>query len=76
MPTPEELAKQQNNNLAEKPAESQEQEKVRIAWKSKETGATGHGEYIDKKDADAWLEKVNKEHPELEHWLESEDEAK
>jgi alpha/beta superfamily hydrolase len=56
--------------------ESQEQQKVRIAWKSKATGAEGHGEYMDMKTAEAWLEKANKEYPELEHWLESEDEAK
>ena len=53
--------------------EVQEQEKFRIAWKNKDTGATGHGEYVNKEIADAWLEKENKKHPELEHWLEPEE---
>jgi hypothetical protein len=53
--------------------ENQEDVKYRIAWKSRITDATGHGEYVDKKTAEGWLEKVNKDHPELEHWLEAEE---
>ena len=53
-----------------------ETQKCRIAWKSKITGATGNGEFMNKATAEAWLEKANKEHPDLEHWLESKDEAK
>lgn len=52
-----------------------EPKRSRIAWKSKLTGATGHGEYLENETVEAWLEKAQKENPDLEHWLESEDEA-
>lgn len=59
-----------------KSPEVQKQEKVRIEWKNKTTGFTGHGEYMDKETAKAWLDKANKERPDLEHWLKPEDEEK
>lgn len=61
---------------APKTPEVQEQKKYRIMWKSRLTGTTGNGEYVDEEIARAWLEKANKEHPEIEHWLEPEDEKK
>jgi len=59
-----------------KTPEGQEQIKYRIAWKNKETGATGKGNYVDKKTAEDWLEQVGKNYPEVEHWLESENKEK
>jgi hypothetical protein len=46
--------------------------RYRVAWKSKLTGATGHGECLSERDAKAWMEKANRENAELEHWLEPE----
>jgi len=54
--------------------EKQEELKYRVAWKSKLTGATGHGEYMDKGKAQVWLESVKKSTPDLVHWLEPEGE--
>ena len=64
-------------NFEQIPVPEKEQDgekKYRISWKSKETGATGHGEYLDKEEAESWLENANKENPEIEHWLEPETE--
>lgn len=51
----------------------EESVRYRVAWRIKATGATANGEYVEKKDADAWLEKQTREHPEMEHWLEPEE---
>jgi len=56
--------------------ETQEQEKCRVCWKNKITGDTGNGEFIDRESAEAWVKEENKKYPDLEHWLETEDEAK
>lgn len=45
----------------------------RIAWKSKITGATGHGNWFPKDQLtilNAWIEKMEEEYPELDHWVE------
>lgn len=43
----------------------------RIAWKSKLTGATGHGEYLSPITAQAWLEYAEAEWGDIiEHWIE------
>ncbi|MBI5798819.1 MAG: hypothetical protein HZB10_02720 [Candidatus Yonathbacteria bacterium] len=63
-----------------------ESKRSRVAWRSKLTGYTGHGEFIlegEKKEKksgvrqyEEHLAKASKRNPDLEHWLESEDEVK
>ena len=44
---------------------------ARIAWKSKLTGSTGHGEYMSPSLAQAWLEAAEAEWGHvISHWLE------
>lgn len=41
-----------------------------IAWRSKITGESGHGTVpLEEEAAEAWIEKLNREHPYLVHWL-------
>jgi hypothetical protein len=49
----------------------------RIAWRELNSGATGHGEYILTMEiAQEWIAKLTKEHPEMKHWIESNENAK
>ncbi len=42
----------------------------RISWRSKLTGHTGHGEYMDPELAKAWLEHAEAEWGHIiDHWL-------
>ena len=46
----------------------------RIAWRMKETGVGGSGEFCLTLDlALAWLEHLKKDHPDMLHWIEEED---
>ena len=41
----------------------------KIKWESKLTGATGQGtEFEEDNDPDSVISKLNKEHPNLNHW--------
>lgn len=57
-----------------------EPKRSRIAWRSKLTDATGHGEYIAEGEKvggetiEEHLKGARERNPDLEHWLESEDE--
>lgn len=43
----------------------------RISWRSKHTGATGHGEWLSEDVAKLWLnEAIAKHGQDIEHWLE------
>lgn len=44
--------------------------KLIVFWKSKLTGAEGHGGPIDANVAEAWAEYGNVTYPELVHWTE------
>jgi len=45
--------------------------KFRIAWRSKLTGYTGHGEYcLTEQGAMDWLRYSNRNFPEIFHWIE------
>lgn len=45
----------------------------RIAWKSKTTGYSGHGEWHDeRKPLDDWLEVISAIFPDIHHWVETE----
>jgi hypothetical protein len=46
--------------------------KYRIAWRSRITGATGHGEPVFRtlKMVDEIVKQLNRERPELSHWWE------
>jgi len=44
----------------------------RIAWKSRITGFTGHGEYIlSFKDGTNLIKELDEEYDYMEHWLEA-----
>ena len=46
-------------------------ESCRVAWRSKTTGATGHGQFLPRKTAEAWLEYAKGKYSNnLERWLE------
>lgn len=41
----------------------------RVAWRSRLTGATGHGDCLgDVRLADKWVKEENGRHPDIEHW--------
>jgi len=40
-----------------------------ICWKSKATGYVGHGDPISKSAAQSWVDRLNKECPEIFHWM-------
>lgn len=43
----------------------------RVAWKNKDTGASGHGEAVyTMKEAEQNVETANREWPEIKHWIE------
>lgn len=45
--------------------------RYRVAWVSKTTGFSSHGEPCSSKEiAEAWVAQDNKDHPELHHWVE------
>ena len=45
----------------------------RIAWRSKITGSTGHGDYrLSFQDGTSIIKELNKEYDYIEHWLELE----
>lgn len=45
----------------------------RIAWRSRLTGATGQGEFLDKRIAEAFLSEARREWGHIvDHWLEPE----
>lgn len=44
--------------------------KYRLYWKSKATGQTGQGIAEGEKIAQIWVERMNAEFPNLEHWYE------
>jgi len=44
--------------------------KARIAWKSKLTGHSGHGDFLPEPDAKRLCARANHDFPDLEHWLE------
>ena len=45
----------------------------RISWKSKVTGCTGNGNYMfTLEGVTEYIKMLNKEYPELDHWMESE----
>lgn len=49
-------------------------QKYIIVWRSKLTGATGQGQQsMDKKTADAWVERMNTEYPYITHWTQEVD---
>jgi hypothetical protein len=49
------------------------EQKSRVAWKSRHTGNTGHGEYLPDETAKAALALAKRDFGEdLEHWLEPE----
>lgn len=42
----------------------------RIAWRSSNTGFSGHGAYcLSEEVAQAYIERLNTEYPEFQHWL-------
>jgi len=48
----------------------------RIAWKISETAMEGHGDYLfTYETAQDWLSHLEKEHPDMHHWIEQEDYA-
>ena len=60
-----------------KEAEKGESDLVRIAWKVKATGAEGHGDWINRDTAKAWLAEERSKHSgDMEHWLEEEKDQK
>jgi hypothetical protein len=47
----------------------------RIKWVNKQTGQSGHGDWLPAKEFKilcAWVEEVCKEYPEIEHFIETE----
>lgn len=44
--------------------------KKTLCWKSRITGAAGHGQPIDASAADAWVKLLVK-YPDLDHWTET-----
>lgn len=42
----------------------------RVAWKSKITGASGHGSWILAELAAEWVKHENKATPTIDHWVE------
>lgn len=69
-PTPETKTPEKNQD---------EPKRSRIAWRSKLTGATGHGEFIPEGEKiggetiEEHLKGATERNPDLEHWLESEE---
>lgn len=46
----------------------------RIAWRMIATGVTGHGDYcLTLEVANAWITSLQKEYPDMIHWIEEED---
>ncbi len=44
----------------------------RIAWRDVNSGATGYGKYcLTKEVAQEWIVELEKKHPEMKHWIES-----
>jgi hypothetical protein len=60
-------------NRGEGAPKSPEQKKYKLCWRNKTTGATGHGEYMNKKEAESNVNRENSKYSHIEHWLESED---
>lgn len=45
----------------------------RISWRMRESQYSGHGDYcLNEKCATDWITKLNKEYPDMEHWMEKE----
>ena len=44
--------------------------KARMHWKDRNKGAGGQGDPIDQGAAEAWCDKLNREHPDIYHWVE------
>lgn len=46
--------------------------KYRVVWRSKKTGATGHGDPLDDREAvERIIMVLNRKYPEINHWVES-----
>lgn len=44
----------------------------RVCWKRKQSPQDiHHGELANKATCDAWVKKLNREHPDLHHWVEA-----
>jgi hypothetical protein len=51
-----------------------EDKKFRINWEERDTKVAGHGEYcLTLQEARDWIHSLNKKHPEIEHWIEQND---
>lgn len=43
----------------------------RISYQVLSTGFSGHGDFcLTKEDAESWIERLNKEYPDINHWIE------
>ena len=43
---------------------------ARVMWKVRDTGAQGHGEWIEVSLAYTWAKHMNAAYPSIEHWVE------
>lgn len=44
--------------------------KFRLYWKNKATGKIGQGTALGEEIAQAWVERMNEDFPDYEHWYE------
>ena len=48
----------------------QKEPTYRVVWMSTKTGQQGHGEFLDLKTAEDWVNDMNSKYPEIRHWVE------